>query len=213
MTPSPGGSTIAGGNEAAKGDNVKRCLLVIGAAVLLAAGLAEGVVQPRLYASALTVGLQAGLHRSRVFPFDLGSRPFSDTSDYTSILAVPVKAAEVRWFPRGRFGFGASLAEATLVAGSPSEGIGFVSAGVLGVNLHCVTVMGRRSFQYVSFGTTWIPLLGLGANAEYTWVPLAPWPVELTARLAGHADALPTFWGIQASAGARVGLGRWFLRE
>ncbi|MFO7651931.1 MAG: hypothetical protein R6X13_11395 [bacterium] len=178
-----------------------------------AAGLADAAVQPRLYASLFTFGGQVGLHRSRVFDLELGSRPMSDTSDYTSLLAVPVRAAEVRWFPRGRLGFGASLVEATLVAGSPSEGIGLVSAGVLGVNVHYLTVRSRRSFQYATFGTTWIPLLGLGANAEYTWVPLAPWPVELSARLGAHADALPVFWGVQASLGARVGLGRWVMRK
>jgi hypothetical protein len=186
--------------------------LVLAGALLASAVVAEGAVQPRLYVSALTLGVQAGLHRSRQVDFDLGGRGLGDPEDFTSLVAVPVRAAEVRWFPRGRFGFGASLAEATLVAGSPSQGIGLVSAGVLGVNLHVMTVRGRRTFQYVSFGTTWIPVLGLGANVEYTWVPAPPWPVELSARVAGHADALPTFWGVQASVGARVGLGRWFLR-
>jgi hypothetical protein len=181
-------------------------------AILVAAGVAQGAVQPRLYVSALTLGVQAGLHRSHQVDLDLGGRGLGDPEDFTSLVAVPVRAAEVRWFPRGRFGFGASLAEATLVAGSPGQGIGLVSAGVLGVNLHVMTAQGRRTFQYVSFGTTWIPVLGLGANVEYTWVPLAPWPVELSARIAGHVDALPAFWGIQASAGARVGLGRWFMR-
>jgi hypothetical protein len=193
---------------------MKHAVMLVLALVTLGAGAVEAAAQPRLYASLLTFGGQAGLHRCRHISYDMNwQHPNTDTLDYFNLWAVPLRAAEVRWFPRGRLGLGFTLAELTVMGDIDGGGLGLVSGGVLGANVHYITVQGRRSFQYLTLGSTFVPLLGLGVNAEYTWVPLAPWPVELVGRLAAHAGAFPTFWGMQASVGARVGLGWWVMRK
>jgi hypothetical protein len=182
-----------------------------------ATGPGGQTILPRAYFGLGSVGFSLGYH---FYHSDVSySGWFGSRSPFTStrVWAYRATVLDLAYFLNSRWGFGLTILDMTLDPQPVVTNFLFdfyaFSGGILVPNVRYVVSAGPKSFHAVSLQV--MPYLARASSiaVDYSWVPLAPWPIEGRARIGVFKD-----WGIgdigcQLSAGVQIGLGCWFMRK